>query len=58
MTPFIYDHRWQSTYHEGPDGNLIERDQGSQTTSPTPVAPDSAGNYFNGVKDFAHLWGF
>ena len=58
MTPFIYDHRWQSTYHEGPDGNLIERDQGSQTASPTPVSPDSAGNYFTGVKDLAHLWGY
>ena len=57
MTPFIYDHRWQSTYHEGPDGNLIERDQGNQSTSPTPVAPDPAGNY-NGIKDFLHLWGY
>lgn len=57
MTPFIYDHRWQSTYHEGPDGNLIERDQGNQSTGPTPVAPDPAGNY-NGIKDFLHLWGY
>ena len=57
MTPFIYDHRWQSTYHEGPDGNLVEREQGSQSLGPG-VTPDGIGN-FGGIKDeFLHLWGY
>jgi hypothetical protein len=59
MTPFIYDHRWQSTYHEDQEGNLIERNQGSHS-SPTPGAlPDPAGNFGGfGIKEFIHLWGY
>ena len=58
MTPFIYDHRWQSTYHEGPDGNLIEREQGSLAPA-AGVTPDGIGNFGGfGIKDFIHLWGY
>jgi len=57
MTPFVYDQRWQSTYHEGPDGNLIERTHGDQTPE-SPVPPDPAGNFAGIKEEFLHLWGY
>ena len=64
MTPFVYDQRWQSTYHEDSNGNLIERNNGNNAPDSSPVSPNPAGNFggidgtYFGIKEFIHLWGF
>jgi hypothetical protein len=56
MTPFIYDHRWQSTYHQDQDGNLVERNQGSLAPDAEPTGIGNFGGF--GIKEFIHLWGY